>query len=169
MAAEFKVKVSSEADSKGIKDAKKEVSALKQETEKLEKQFTGNLTAAVARFTSVVGGVMFALAAGKRAWTEYANAQKQVFALDAALRAHGNLTESVRVQFQQLAAEMQKLTAIADDEWIEVIKRLTQFGVDPGQMEATVAVVKNLAGVLDGDVRQAAEVAVRALGGNFEA
>ena len=57
---------------------------------------------------------------------------------------------------------------MADDEWIGVLRRLTQFGSTPESIGMDVEAVKNLAGII-GSVSSAAELYSKALQGNFEA
>lgn len=133
-----------------------------------------------------VDGVLNALAAGgtkaalalsatatvamvaKHSIDEFAQAQERVAKLDAALAQNGLLTEDLREKYQGLAAELQHATGVADDEWIGVLTRLTQFGSKPETIGVDAEAVKNLAGLMGGDVTAAANAYSRALQGNFE-
>ena len=122
---------------------------------------------------SVAAGVAGGAAAGgifaaKKGLEEYAQAQERVFSLDSALREHGNLTDDYREKLQGLAGEYQRVTGLADDQWIDTITRLTQFGAGPDQIEAVLKVTKDVAGIFGGDLNRATNAVTRALGGNFQ-
>lgn len=104
-----------------------------------------------------------------KAINEHGNAQERQARLDAALAAQGHLREDYRAQLRGLASDLQKVTGIADDEWTEVIRKLTQFGAGPDRIEQSVEATKNLAGVLDGDLATAAQMVGKALEGEFTA
>lgn len=126
---------------------------------------SGPLAAGVAVFTAIASALRGATAA----LHEYAGAQERATGLDAALAQQGHLAEEVREKYQELAGELQRLTSIADDEWLSVLARLTQFGSNPDSIGMDVEAVKNLAGVLNGDVQQAALMVGKAIQGNFVA
>ncbi|HRY50320.1 MAG TPA: hypothetical protein P5186_19885 [Candidatus Paceibacterota bacterium] len=115
--------------------------------------------------TAVAG----AAAVAKRAITEYAGAESQMAKLDAALARNSQLTDEYRNRLQALAGDMQSATAIADDQWLEVLTRLTQFGADESNISQYADAVKHLAGIMDGDIVGAAHAFSRAMQGNFEA
>jgi hypothetical protein len=77
------------------------------------------------------------------------------------------LSDENRRRFQELASDQERLTAIGKGEWLNVIQRLTQFGASAGQMDQAVEGVKNLAGILDGDLQTAALHIGKALEGDF--
>jgi hypothetical protein len=172
------VKQSAEKAAPAINKAKKEIEETGKkaapEAQKGLKGVEGGVRGLLDSFTKfkagalgAIGVVAGAIAGLKRAVVEYGQAQSRVFKLDAALRQQGQLVDSVRTKYQELASTLQETTAVADDEWVGVMTRLAQFGVKPEQMEKMVEFTKNLAGVMGGDVQQAAEAVVRALGGNF--
>jgi hypothetical protein len=107
--------------------------------------------------------------AGKKALEEYAIAEERVAKLDAAMEQHGLLSDENRAKFQELAASMERLTTIGKGDWVSVIQRLIQFGANSANMDKAVDGVKNLAGIMDGDLQSAALAVGKALSGNFEA
>jgi len=111
-----------------------------------------------------LGAAFKVAAAGVR---EYAEAEQGVVARDQALAQRGLLTDAYRESLSELADEMRKLTGIDDDRWTAAITRLTQFGANSGNMSASVEAVKNLAGIMKGDLQGASEAVSRALQGNF--
>lgn len=123
----------------------------------------GPLAAASAVLASLAG----AFTGLTKAVSEYADAQEKVAQLDAALAQRGLLSGEFRERLQELAGELQATTAVADDEWLEVLRRLIQFGSTPESIGMDVEAVKNLAGII-GDVGSAANLYSRALQGNFD-
>lgn len=123
----------------------------------------GPLAAASAVIASLAG----AFATLTKAVGEYASAQEKVAKLDAALAQRGLLSGEFRERLQELAGELQATTAVADDEWLEVLRRLVQFGSTPESIGMDVEAVKNLAGIV-GDVSTAANLYSRALQGNYD-
>lgn len=88
--------------------------------------------------------------------------------LDVALAQRGQLTEEYRTRLADLATQLEATTNIADEEWLGVLKRLAQSGSDPNSIGLDVEAVKNLAGLMGGDLQSAAAAVAKALGGNFE-
>jgi hypothetical protein len=118
--------------------------------------------------SSTVAGAGAALATAAKSISEFAGAEERVASLDAALAQSGQLTDAYREKLQALAGDFQKVTGVADDQWIEVLSRLTQFGSKPETIGIDLEAVKNLAGIMKGDIIGAAEAYSRALQGNYE-
>lgn len=108
------------------------------------------------------------LETAKHSIEEFANAEAHVNRLDAALSQAGLLTNEYREQLQDLAEELQHTTGIAGEEWLGVLTKLTQFGADSTNIDEVTAAVKNLAGILGGDLQSASLLVSRALQGNFQ-
>ncbi|HBY60589.1 MAG TPA: hypothetical protein DEH78_12260 [Solibacterales bacterium] len=104
----------------------------------------------------------------KRGIGEFAQAEEQSARLDAALARSGQLTDQYRASLHDLAGQLQQTTGIADDQWLEALRKLTQFGATEGTIGQAAEAVKNLAGIMDGDLAGAANLVGRALQGNFE-
>lgn len=196
---DLNIRINTSTDPKGLQEAKKQLDEVKQSAEKaapalgktsagieaIEKRgaglrgviddfktapgVMGKLTVAIGAAVGGVAALSAAIGVLKRGVVEYAEAQKNVFQMDAALRQQGQLVDSVREKYQALAGQLQETTAIADDEWLKVITRLVQFDVGPERMDEMVQFVKNLAGAMGGDLHQATEAAIKALGGNYRA
>lgn len=130
--------------------------------------FVGLVTGPMAAVTGIIGSIAGAFAGLGKAVHEYAKAEEGVAKLDAALAQHGILTDEVREKYQELATELANVTAIGDDDWLAVLKQLTQFGAKPETIGMDVEAVKNLAGVV-GDLGTATSMYAKALGGNFQA
>jgi hypothetical protein len=129
---------------------------------------TPGASAALAAFGTAAAGLAAVFRGASKSIEEFAQAQEKVAKLDAALAQNGILTDEVRERYQELASELQRTTAIADDEWLGVLTRLTQFGARPETIGMDIEAVKNLAGIV-GDVTTAANLYSKALQGNFEA
>lgn len=118
--------------------------------------------------TKIIGGAAFLAQGMAKAVSEFSGAESKMAKLDAVLAQNGQLTDTYRTRLQALAAQLQQTTAIADDQWLDVLSRLTQFGADSSNIERYAEAVKNLAGITGGDISQAAEMFSKALAGNFE-
>ena len=125
----------------------------------------GSALGAVASAAGVVG---VALATASKALSEFAQGERGIAGLSAALSNVGALTQENVARFQELASELQETTGIADDEWIATLTKLVQFGSKPESVGMDVEAVKNLAGVV-GDLGTATALYSKALQGNFEA
>lgn len=125
-------------------------------------------SAALSKLNAIAAGIAAAFAGAAVAVREFAAAQENVATLDAALAKQGSLTDENREKFQALAGEMQRLTSIADDEWLAVLTKLVQFGARPESIGMHVDAVKNLAGIV-GDLGTATNLYSKALQGNFSA
>lgn len=119
---------------------------------------------AVATATALAAAVV----AVKKGVEEYASAEVNVNKLNTALAQNNDLSKETSESFQELADALQKSTGKTSGDWIAVMTRLTQFGAKPADMENTVTAVKNLAGILGGDLDTAAESVSKALQGNFD-
>lgn len=119
----------------------------------------------VAGIAAVAAGIGVAAESVK----EFMGAEESFAKLDAALARSGQLTDDYRTKIAELAGELAKTTGIDDDEWIGVITRLTQFGATSGNINAATEAVKNLAGVMDGNLQGASEAISKALQGNYSA
>jgi hypothetical protein len=115
-----------------------------------------------------IGFITSALIAARKAINEFASAQEQIASLDQAVANTGQLTDAYRQRLQELAGQLQDVTSIADDKWLPVLERLTKMGAAPDTINKYADAVKNLAGIMGGDVSEAANVFGRALAGNFD-
>jgi len=113
-------------------------------------------------------GVSAALGVAAKALREFSAYEREVFTVDAALANRGLLSKETSARMTELASKMQDLTAIDDSEWLRVITTLTKFGADTSKMDQYIETVENLAGLLGGDLQQAAGLFARAMNGSFE-
>ena len=88
--------------------------------------------------------------------------------LAAAIKARGiDANDKLIAKYRELADQLQETSGIASDDWLGVLKTLTQYGSDPATIGMDAKVVENLAGVV-GDLGAAASLYGRALEDNFE-
>lgn len=110
-----------------------------------------------------------AIGAAGKAVAEFAASEAATTKLDAALARTGQLTDDSREKFQALAQQLQDTTGIAADEWMAVLSRVVQFGATSANINQNAEAVKNLAGVMGGDLQGAALLVGKAMQGNFSA
>ena len=126
------------------------------------------LNGATGPLSLAFAGVSAAVAGAGKAISEFATAEAAVTKMDAALANMGMLTAANREQFQKLAQQLQTTTGVARDEWYSVLERLIKTGkVEVDQIETHTTAIKNLAGLLGGDVATATHLYTMALQGNF--
>lgn len=124
-------------------------------------------TGPIALLAGGVGAIVAGWRGARAALTAYLADSERMAQLDGSLAQQGLLVDRVRRQYIGLATELQRVTAIADDQWLDVLRRLTQFGARPQSIGIDVETVKNLAAVFNGNLNQATLAYGRALQGVF--
>ena len=112
------------------------------------------------------GGALFA--GLKRSIAEFDKIQSSVIRLERTLANFGQMTPQYSAFLQDLAGTISEETATAGEEWIDVLTRLTAAGANKGNIEQYATAVRNLAGILNGDINQAGMVFQRAMMGNYD-
>jgi len=156
---EIRIKVKADAD-----DAKKNFGDLAREIPGVGRALDllkNPIGAVVAGFTSIV-------IAARAMVKSFSGAQEAAASLDATLANNGLLTEQYRQRLHALAGQLQDTTGIADDQWFPILERLTQYGSRPETVGMDINAVKNLAGIMKGDLVGAADRLSQAMEGNFE-
>lgn len=102
---------------------------------------------------------------GLNSFNDYEKALKGV---NAALAQTGQFTVDYSRKLEDLASTLQETTGISDDAWLNVIRRLTQFGATDKDINKHIEAVKNLAGIMGGDLDQAATAVSKAMLGNYD-
>jgi hypothetical protein len=125
---------------------------------------TGSLGMAAAG----AGLLAAALKGCSAAISEFRVAETATVKLDAALAQSSQLTDAYRERLQGLAEALEDMTGKDSLEWMDALTRLTQFGANAGNIDQASDAVKNLAGILGGDLSAAAMLVARALQGNYE-
>ena len=176
---EFRITTS--ANTAGAKEAAKSLEATKKAAEGLNDALK-EAVPGLGKAQSVISGIAKAggpaaagiaavavgIGAAAASVKEFAGAEESFAKLDAALARSGQFTDEYREKIAGLAGEFAKATGKDDDEWLSVITRLTQFGAKESNIEAATEAVKNLAGILDGDLQGAAMMVSKALQGQFD-
>lgn len=185
MAEDINIRIKSTSDTKGFKEVSKageevantnkKVSKTAQDATKSFKDYAMEIPGVGAAMRLLTNPVALLAAAFtslgvavRAALKEFSAAQVQSSRLDAALAQSGRLTDNYRESLHELAAAMQDATGVADDQWLEAIRKLTQFGATEQNIGSLIEGVKNLAGIMDGDLSGAADLVGRALQGNYE-
>jgi hypothetical protein len=153
---------------KGLAAAGREVGKIYEEAGGGIKGLFSVLSGGGAKAVAIVGAIAGAAETAKKALEEFGGAETAVLKLQAALAQNALLTPQVNEHYQELATTLQELTGKADGRWIDVLNRLTQFGAKPDDIEKHVTAVKNLAGILGGDLEGAAIGVSKAMEGQFE-
>lgn len=128
--------------------------------QKLGEFFSGRVLGGITATAAAIAGIT-------RSIREFAGGQEVVAGLDQSLSNQGLLTDQYRRRLQELAGELQNTTTIAGDKWLAVLEKLTTFGSRPDTVGMDVEAVKNLAGILKGDLNRASEMIARAMQGNL--
>jgi biotin operon repressor len=90
--------------------------------------------------------------------------------IDASLKASGQFTNSLSMQYRGLAEEMQRLTVNSDDANAESIALFVSLGrVGPQQMQAALEASANLSAALGKDLTDSTTLLSKAFGGNVTA
>jgi hypothetical protein len=97
--------------------------------------FASALTGLGGPITLAIGGLTALAKGAAKAIGEFAGAEVKMAKLDAVLAQQGQLTGAYRQKLQGLASDLQAATAIADDQWLDVLSRLSQFGADSSNIE----------------------------------
>ena len=109
-----------------------------------------------------------ALELAKKSIEAFAEKETEVAKLNQALANSGQYSEEASAQVQELADKFEELTGIDDGKFINVARTLLQFGANRDNLEQYTQAVVNLAGLLGGDVEQAAFLFGKAMQGSTE-
>ncbi len=103
----------------------------------------------------------------KNSVVEFATTESEVRRLDQAMANNGILTDELREKYQQLAVTLSQNTVVSANEWLKVIRQLTQQGSTEATMDRDIKAVKALAGIY-GDAGRAAAAWGKAMHGQFD-
>jgi hypothetical protein len=109
-----------------------------------------------------------ALQVAKQAVEAFAEKETEVARLNQALANSGQYSAAASLQVQELAGQFEKLTGLDDGKFINVARTLLQFGAKRENLEKYTQGVVDLAGVMGGDVEQAAFLFAKAMQGSTE-
>ncbi len=133
---------------------------------------------AVSSLSSAVGGLVgkyftwyAAVKAVKAGLTETIVAageqERSLNRLSQALVQNGTYSQGYQGHLENLAVQFQKLTGIAQGDWLDAFAKLSQFGADSSNIDQYASAVKSLAGIY-GNVGTATVAMSKALEGNFD-
>jgi len=118
-------------------------------------------------FTGVSFGAVGAFQAVRAAIRDYSQTEDSLIAMQLALGAQGKFSQEAAEGIAQLAGEFERTTAISDSTWLDQFTRLIQYGGKTEEIGKLGATLKNLAGIMGGDVSGAGNLMIRALNGNY--
>ena len=121
----------------------------------------GIMAAGFAAFGSAVGIASAGL-------HKFANAQADAARLGAAMAQAGVYSAESFKAMQKMASSMASSTGTSAGDWTQALTRLTQFGADPSNIQKYADAVKNLAGLMNGDIVGASHAVAKAMAGSYE-
>lgn len=145
------IKIDSEFDGKGIKAAQKAVDNVAKSTEKAQEAIEQN-TAATDTFgvkaMAVWAGVAYAISKAvnfaKQSIDAYLKNARSVNMLAAAYNAVGYSSESAMKQAREFASEMQRMTGIADEAFLDALRLLANYKVVGAQAQEAIRAAYSL-------------------------
>lgn len=166
------IKLRTTADTAGADETAEAIDNVGNEAEETGQQGSEAglaLESKLALAAAAAAGLAAAIATARRALMDFAADQEAVAELDAVLANTGELTDSYREKLQSLAGELQNTTAVSNTEWLKALKTQIQIGsANEETIDDQITAVKNLAGILGGDVQQASMLFARAVAGQAE-
>ena len=121
------------------------------------------LGAAVAGF----GGLVLAIKEAASALKAFSQQELSETDLAASLKAMGQYTDDYNAKLGALSSQLQETTGIGDEAWLNSMATLTRFGMHAGNVDKVTGALKNLAGLVHGDMGSATMLLQRAMEGQF--
>jgi len=119
--------------------------------------------------TATLGSFAAAALAAKKALAAWADEEKSIVSVNAALAATEQLSPTAAANLRDLAGALQRATNIDDSAWMESFSTLIRLsGVSASEMERHATTVQGLAGLIGGDLSTATMLYTRALNGHFD-
>lgn len=122
----------------------------------------------LAAMSAFAAATAAAFTVAKKSVTEFAESEEKVLSLDQAVANQGRLTQAYADELRDLASAFEKTTAVAASEWLGVLEQLTKHGANASNIHEYAEAVKNLAGLIGGDVASAAQIFSQAMAGSYE-
>jgi hypothetical protein len=114
-----------------------------------------------------IGAVTAALGLAGKALKEFAGQELGEQDVVSALKAMGQYSDQYTQKLIDLASTLQTTTGISDDLWLKSISHLTRFGMNVGNVDKVSEALKNLTGLMDGNIDVATDALSKALQGEF--
>lgn len=118
---------------------------------------------AVPALGAVTAGFGLAIKAIK----EFAGQELGETDVKSALVAMGQYTDRYRDKLLKLSDTYQSTTGIADDMWLKSFGQLTRFGMTAANVDKVSTALKNLTGLMDGNLDGATDMLAKAMQGEF--
>lgn len=118
--------------------------------------FTGISLTAAGAFRAVSSAIQ-----------NYSQSEDALVKMQLALASQGKYSKEAAQSIADLAGEFEKSTNIGDTVWLESLTRLIQYGGRVDEVDKLGKTLKNLAGLMDGDVQGAATMMIKALNGSY--
>jgi len=178
MANKFTIWINDNVNLSGFGKVTKALGEIKDRAEKMHRSFKDGFEAgkkaldvffaplkAVA--VPAIGAVTTAFGLAIKAVREFAGQELGEADVTSALKAMGQYTDQYRDRLIALSNTYQTTTGIADDFWLKSLGQLTRFGMNAGNVDKVSEALKNLTGLMDGNIDTATDALAKALQGEF--
>jgi hypothetical protein len=126
-----------------------------------------NTAVQLAGIAGVSLGAAAAFGTVKKAIQSYAESEDALVSMQLALAAQGKYSKEAAEGIAQLAGEFEKSTGIGDSHWLAQFTKLIQYGGRTENIDQLANTLKNLDGIMGGDLDGAANLMIRALNGSY--
>lgn len=155
----------------GIKDIHSKAGALKAAAVGTWEVFRGAANIYFAPLKAVAVPALAAVTAGIglliKATREWAGQELGEADVKSALIAMGQYSDEYRQKLIDLASTYQDTTGIADDMWLKSLGQLTRFGMTSANVDKVSLALRNLTGLMDGNVEGATDMLAKAMQGEY--
>lgn len=155
----------------GLKEIHSKLSALKAAAKETWGLFKDAASVYFAPLKAVavpaIAAITTAFGLAIKAVREFAGQELGEADVKSALVAMGQYTDQYRDQLIKLADTYQTTTGIADDMWLKSLGQLTRFGMNASNVDRVSEALKNLTGLMDGNLDGATDMLAKAMQGEF--
>jgi len=156
---------------KNLSEIHSKLSALKAAAKETWEVFKGAASLYFAPLKAVavpaLAAVTTAFGLAIKAVREFAGQELGERDVTSALIAMGQYTDQYRDQLIKLSDTYQTTTGIADDMWLKSLAQLTRFGMNASNVDRVSEALKNLTGLMDGNLDGATDMLAKAMQGEF--
>jgi len=178
MANKIVIWITDNVNLSGLQKAVKGLSDIKDGAEKMHRSLKDGFEAgkkavdvffAPLRATAVpaIAAVTTSIGLMLKSIREWAGQELGEADVKSALIAMGQYTDQYRDQLIQLSDTYQTTTGIADDMWLKSLGQLTRFGMNASNVDRVSEALKNLTGLMDGNLDGATDMLAKAMQGEF--
>jgi len=155
----------------GLKEIHSKLSALKAAAKETWEIFKDVASVYFAPLKTVavpaIAAVTTAFGLAIKAVREFAGQELGEADVKSALIAMGQYTDQYRDRLIQLSDTYQTTTGLADDMWLKSLAQLTRFGMNASNVDKVAEALKNLTGLMDGNLDGATDMLAKAMQGEF--